>query len=242
MHPEVDQLLDEQLYEKYGPPTMEPVIRFDGQEIPPGVPTHGTVPVWLGKPSDEVRLLEAKILLKDFGKAFEPAREEKYVSHTPLCIRAPEAHFEPSKALSFPSDVWSLACAIWSILGQRPLFDPWFANSDDLTRWQVDAFGILPPEWWVAWEARVKWFDDNGVPLENREGVYSLEDRFRFSIQEPRQKEGMGLFEQDEEEAFFTMLRSMLRYKPGDRSTAGEVLESEWMRKWAMPEYKRFYS
>lgn len=239
MPAEVHQLSDDQLYEKYGPATMEPVVRFDGQELPPGIPTHGTVPVWLGKPSNEVRLPEAEILLIDFGEAFEPAREEKYVSHTPLCIRPPEAHFEPSKALSFPSDVWSLACAIWSILRQRPLFDPWFANSDDLTRWQVDAFGILPPEWWVLWEARGKWFDDNGVPLENREGVYSLEDRFRFSTQEPRQKEGMGLFEQDEEEAFFAMLRSMLRYKPRDRSTAGEVLESEWMRKWAMPEYKK---
>ncbi|KFY78568.1 hypothetical protein V499_02312 [Pseudogymnoascus sp. VKM F-103] len=216
--PEVDQLSDEQLYEKYGPPTTEPVVRFDGQKLPPGIPTHGTVPVWLGKPSDEVRLPEAKILLMDFGEAFEPAREEKYVSHTPLCTRPPEAHFEPSKPLSFPSDVWSLACAIWSILGQRPLFDPWLANIDDVTRWQVDAFGILPPEWWLLWEDR---------------------DRFRFSTQEPRQKEGMGLFEQDEEKALLAMLRSMLRYEPGDRSTAGEVLGSEWMSKWAMPEYKK---
>ncbi|KFY83727.1 hypothetical protein V500_09939, partial [Pseudogymnoascus sp. VKM F-4518 (FW-2643)] len=205
---------DEQLYEKYGPPTMEPVVRFDSQELPAGIPTHGTVPVWLGKPSDEVRLIEAKVLLIDFGEAFEPSREEKYVSHTPLCIRPPEARFEPAEALSFPSDVWSLACAIWSILGQRPLFDPWFASSDDVS----------------------KWFDDNGVPLEHREGVYSLEDRFRFSMQEPQQKEGMGLFEQDEQEALLAMLRSMLVYKPGDRSTAGEVLDSEWMRKWAMPE------
>lgn len=218
---------------------MEPVVRFDGQELPAGIPTHGTVPVWLGKPSDEVRLLEAKILLIDFGEAFEPSGEEKYVSHTPLWIRLPEAHFEPTKALSFPSDVWSLACAIWSILGQRPLFDPWFASRDDVTRWQVDAFGILPAEWWRRWGARSKWFDDNGVPLERRGGVYSLEDRFRFSTQEPRQKEGMGLFEQDEQEALLGMLRSMLVYKPGDRSTAGEVLDSEWMRKWAMPEYEK---
>ncbi|OBT77013.1 hypothetical protein VF21_02968 [Pseudogymnoascus sp. 05NY08] len=50
--PEVDQLSDEQLYEKYGLPTTEPVVRFDGQKLPPGIPTHGTVPVWLGKPSD----------------------------------------------------------------------------------------------------------------------------------------------------------------------------------------------
>ena len=71
---------------------MEPVVRFDGQELPAGIPTHGTVPVWLGKPSDEARLPEAKILLIDFGEAFEPSREEKYVSHTPLWIRPPEAH------------------------------------------------------------------------------------------------------------------------------------------------------
>lgn len=77
------------------------------------------------------------------------------------------------------------------------------------------------------------------MTLKNREDVYSLEDRFRFGVQEPRQMEGMGSIEQDEQEAFLAMLRSMLKYKPGDRSTAGEILDSEWMRKWAMPEYEK---
>ncbi|KFY28799.1 hypothetical protein V491_00283 [Pseudogymnoascus sp. VKM F-3775] len=163
--PEINELSDEQMYDKYGPPAMEPVIQFDGQEIPLGIPTHGIVP--------------------------------------------------------------------------RPLFDLLLANSGDLARWQVGAFGILPPNWWILWKTRYKWFDDDGMPLKNREDVYSLEDRFRFGVQEPRQKDGMGSIEQDEQEAFLAMLRSMLKYKPGDRSTAGEILDSEWMRKWAMPEYEK---
>lgn len=73
-----------------------------------------------------------------------------------------------------------------------------------------------------------KWFDD-GAPLEDREGVYSLEDRFRFSTQEPRQKEGMEMFDQEAQGALLAMLRSMLEYKPEERATAAEVLESEWM-------------
>ena len=236
---DIDQLSDEQLYEKFGRPSMEPVVRFDGQELPPGIPSHGILPVWLGQPSNEVNLSEAKILLIDFGEAFAPSQEAKYVSHAPVWIRPPEARFEPTKALSFSSDIWSLACAIWSILGQRPLFDPWFATGDDITRWQVDAFGILPPEWWCRWEARRNWFDDNGTPLDHREGVYSLEDRFEFSTQEPRQKWGMMLFEQDEKDSLLAMLRSMLSYKPENRITAAEVLESEWMMRWAMPEYEK---
>ena len=75
---DIDQLSDEQLYEKYGRPSMEPVVRFDGRELPPGIPTHGIVPVWFGEPSNKVKLSEAKILLIDFGQAFAPSQEAKY--------------------------------------------------------------------------------------------------------------------------------------------------------------------
>ena len=234
-----DQLSDEQLYEDYGLPSMEPVVRFDGQEPALGVPTHGIVPVWLGEPSNEVKLSGAKILLSDFGEAFAPAQEAKYDSHVPTSIRPPEVRFEPTRPLSFPSDVWSLACAIWSILSQRPLFEPYLTADDDIICGHVDALGILPPEWWRLWEARSKWFSDNGTPLYQREDVYSLENRFEYSTQAPRRKRGMPPFEQDEKDAILAMLRSMMSYEPEDRIMAAKVLESERMIKWAMPEYEK---
>ena len=236
---DIDQLSGEQLYEKYGLPSLEPVIRFNGQELAPGVPTHGIVPVWLGKPSNEVKLSEAKILLIDFGESFAPSQKAKYKCNAPASMRPPEVLFEPTSPLSFPSDVWLLACTIWSILGLRPLFEPYLTADDDMTRGHVDALGVLPPEWWHQWEFRRKWFADNGTPLDQREDAYSLEDRFENSAQRPRRREGMIPFEQDEKDALLAMLRSMMRYKPQDRITAAEVLETEWMIKWAIPEYEK---
>ncbi|PYI11614.1 kinase-like protein [Aspergillus sclerotiicarbonarius CBS 121057] len=236
MPPKLDQLSIEELYEEYGTPDLEPVVPLDGEELPSGVPSHGIFPIWLGEASDKLSLAEARILLTDFGEAFSPSKEEKYESLTPLVIRPPEARFEPTRPLSFPSDIWSLACSIWDILGQRSLFEGFLATEDYMTREQVDTLGVLPPEWWERWSARHDKFDENGVP-KNRELLRTWADRFENSVQEPRQKRGMPVIEPKESDAIFSLLRSMLSFKPEDRPTAKQILESEWMVKWALPKY-----
>lgn len=239
MPSDIDQLSDEQLHKKYGQPSLGPVVRFDGQEPAPAVPTHGIVPVWLGKPSNKVTLSEAKIFLIDFGETFAPSQTAKYKCNAPASMRPPEVLFEPTKPLSFPSDIWLLACTIWSILGLRPLFEPYLTDDDDMARGHVDALGVLPPEWWHQWDVRRKWFDDNGTPLDQREDAYSLDDRFENRTQRARRREVMIPFEEDKKDALLAMLRSMMRYKPEDRITAAEALETEWMKKWAIPEYEK---
>ncbi|UPL04352.1 hypothetical protein LCI18_015286 [Fusarium solani-melongenae] len=145
----LDQLSDKQLYDQFDPPDPEPVL-------------------WLGDASEKVPLSESKLLLADFGTAFYPAQESRLRSYTPLEIRPPETRFEPTTPLSFASDIWSLACTIWAIVGQRPFLDSFLLNQDDATRDQVDALGRLPPEWWEKWEARSKSFIEDGRPKEDR--------------------------------------------------------------------------
>ncbi|OQE11651.1 hypothetical protein PENVUL_c002G01696 [Penicillium vulpinum] len=53
----------------------------------------------------------------------------------------PEARFS-DEPLSFPSDIWTLACAIWEIAGQRPLFEAFFPTADRVTADQVEVLGI----------------------------------------------------------------------------------------------------
>ncbi|KAM5474578.1 hypothetical protein MauCBS54593_002154 [Microsporum audouinii] len=211
MPSEFHQLPPEKLYERYGAPELDPVVRFDGEPLPPGVPSHGVAPIWLGEASEDISAVEAQILLSDFGQAFPPSREVRYESHTPLAIRPPEIIFEYGKPLSFP----------------------FLATQDDMVCEHVDALGILPPEWWQKWEARHSSFAEDGTPI-NRSAFRSWDDRFEDSIQQPRCDSGMPPFGSDERDAISSMLRLMLSFKPENRPTAKQVLESEWMVKWAL--------
>ncbi|KAI3111706.1 hypothetical protein CBS147333_3999 [Penicillium roqueforti] len=234
--PSFDQLSLVQLYEKYGVPQLDPVVHLDGKSLPSGVPSHGIMPIWLGEASEETTLAEARVLLTDFGEAFSPSKELKYESRTPRGIRPPEARFEPNKPLSFSSDIWTLACTIWSIIAQRPLFEEFLATEDDMTCEHVDTLGVLPPEWWRRWEARQHKFTEDGRPI-NRTYLRSWDDRFEDSVEQPRREKGIPSFDARERDALFDMLRQMLSFRPEDRPTTKQILASEWMMKWALPDY-----
>lgn len=236
-----DQLSIEQLYKRYGSPASEPVIRLDGQPLEAGVPASVVPPIWLGKASEEFTPSDSNILLGDFGEAYRPLTEHRCASHAPLSFVPPEARFEPEQGLSFPADIWSLACCIWIILGQRPLFEDILATSDDITAEQVDTLGKLPLRWWEKWEARHEYFDESGKPNQGRQ-VRSWDDRFEKHIQLPRQKAGILGFGVEEKGAVMDMLRAMLLFEPEKRLTAQDILKCEWMEKWALPDFERSQS
>ncbi|KAJ6120432.1 hypothetical protein N7523_004712 [Penicillium sp. IBT 18751x] len=121
---------------------------------------------------------------------------------------------------------------------QRPLFEGFLATEDDIICEHVDTLGVLPPEWWTKWEARRQKFSKDGKPM-NRNPFRSWDDRFEDSVQQPRRDSGMPLFEAKERDAIFDMLRPMLSFRPENRLTTQQILESEWMVKWALPEYRK---
>ncbi|POR31837.1 Protein kinase domain protein [Tolypocladium paradoxum] len=234
--PTIADMSDEQMYRENGEPRLEPVVRYDGEPVPIDVPSRAVIPIWLGKRSEDIALFEAKIFLTDFGETYSPLREARYTSHTPICLQPPETRFEPTKPLSFSSDIWTLACSIWEILGQKSLFDGLLATEDDITCEQVEALGVPPAEWWGSWEARTNWFFEDGTPKRD---IQTLEDRFEDSLQVPRQDLKMAKFDSDERHAILTLMRSMLSFRPEDRPRAEEVVKSAWMQKWALPEFDK---
>lgn len=218
-------------------------MRLDGQPLPPGVPSYGVVPAWLGKKANEIIPSEAHVLLSDFGEAFSPSDPQQKrrgdECHVPLPVLPPEAYFEPDKPLSFSADIWTLACAIWSIIGLRSLFDATLAMMDDMSSQQVDILGPLPPEWWDKWEARKEYFEETGEPKKGRFVFSSFEHYFEQDVQTQRQKDGLAAFDEKEKTAILVMLRRMLAFRPEERATANEVLDSDWMRTWVLPEFKK---
>lgn len=81
-------------------------------------------------------------------------------------------------------------------------------------------------------------FTEDGKPI-NREYFCSWDDRFEDSVEQPRRAKGIPSFDTRERDAFFDMLRQMLSFKPEDRPTTKQILESECMVKWALLEYRK---
>ncbi|KAI0186558.1 kinase-like domain-containing protein [Xylaria flabelliformis] len=227
-----------QLYAKFGVPEQNPVVRVDGKSIADGVPSHAIPPVWLGATSDEIPLCEAKLLLNDFGTAFRPSDKSRFESYTPLIIRPPEALFEPTAPLSFSSDIWSLGCTIFELLAHRSLIDGIIATQDDIMAQQVHLQGPLPSEWWDKWEERPKWFDEVGNPLSNACDIWSWDRTFEQWVQKPRQSCDMDVINEEEKVALLDLLKWMLAWRPEGRPNAEDVLNTTWMKKWALPAYE----
>jgi hypothetical protein len=116
----------------------------------------------MAKASDELRLSESNILLADFSTAFYPDHKSRFGFSTPLDICPPEARFEPRTPLSFSADIWSLAHAIWAVMGLRKIFCSFLVSEDDVTQEQVDTLGCLPDEWRNKWGGRTQWFTEDG--------------------------------------------------------------------------------
>ncbi|EFY84826.1 protein kinase domain protein [Metarhizium acridum CQMa 102] len=233
-----NKLSEEQLYCQFGQPDPRPVVRQDGEPLPSKVPTHVYEAIWMGKPTEDLTLQDANLMLTDFGVAFRPSQEVRLKSHTPIDIRPPETRFEPRTPLTYSSDIWSLACTIWNFLAQRPMFGEILATPDMITSQQVNALGPLPRDWWDRWDKKLDFFTEDGTPIECLRSP-SWDRYFEEDIQEPRRERIMGVLDAEEAKAFTAMLRSMLAYKPADRLTAKQVLQTEWMETYALPDYER---
>ncbi|KAM0325452.1 hypothetical protein ACHAQA_007439 [Verticillium albo-atrum] len=235
----------DEIYQRHGPPDLQPIKRRDGQPLAPGMPSHVVTPIWLGRGKQQATLSDAKIMLTDFGEAYVPAETSRTISKSPVSYAPPESRFVDAthtQPLSFPADVWSLACTLWEVLGEKPLFEPWVATDDDVLAGQVDLVGKLPVAWWDSWKARGDYFTEDGeLDVTARRRQYdstrhSWDDCLDRCIRQPRQRDGMEAMSGPEEQALLAMFKSMLKFQPEDRASAEEVTRSAWMKQWALPD------
>ncbi|RDA94481.1 hypothetical protein CP533_2304 [Ophiocordyceps camponoti-saundersi (nom. inval.)] len=227
----LNSLSIEQLYERYGEPEKERIVRLDtgAAATDPGVPPYAVLPMCWAVPSIDMTLDDAKMMLSDFGVAFRPSDKSRFESYTPIVLRPPEAFFEPTTPLSYSSDIWSLGCVIFELLAHRSLIDGFLAPQDEITAQQVELQGLMPSEWWEKWQERPKWYDEAGMPLSNASDIWSWDRRFEQWVQDSRRAMKMETMAQDEWDALFELLKWMLAWRPSERPDMQEVLESKWM-------------
>ena len=244
----IKHLNPSELYKLYDEPEAIPITRLDGAPLCEGVPPQAVIPIWLGKESEEVKIGEAKILLVDFGESYLPSAEVRRYSNSPLSYRPPEGHFPNfSEPFSFAADIWSLGCLIWEVLGQRPLFESWFATEDQVLDDQVDLLGKLPPQWWLQWKARSQYWveDSDGIKLAPTRAAdhrrWDWESRLEFCVQKGRREKSMELISNDEKKDFLAMMKLMMVFEPGQRATAEDILQSGWVQRWALPDLDKVH-
>ncbi|PYH81545.1 kinase domain protein [Aspergillus uvarum CBS 121591] len=240
-----DHLTVEKLYEEYSEPETVPITLRDGdgRDFPPNVPAEAVLPLDLGIDAEEFSLADSHLILSDFGEAFAPDSHVRLGKdcHTPLPMRPPEARFEPSVALSYSADIWSLGFAIWETLGMKALFSVEFGTADELVSQYIDVLGPMPQARWESWEERGRFFEDDNqsCPKKDRYVWPPIDQAFEDGIQHYRKKRKMGDFGAEETAAILDVMRRMLAFRPEERPSAAEVLQSEWMVKWVLPDYER---
>lgn len=226
------------------------VIAEDGSPVEPRAPPY-VVDTYDNSRLCSSTYLHEEVVLIDFGQAFfVNNKPPDYHPATQIHYLAPEMHFEDK--VGFASDIWALACLLFQIRAGYGLFDAFFRDTDFTFKRVVQIFGKFPEPWWLSWEARSSWFDQDGEPKvdedageQKRPTITTKKISLRTILRDigkgetpPKRYVGPGtifenagtMMDEEEVELFADLLEKMLRYKPEERITIEEVSEHPWFK------------
>ncbi|KAL8636104.1 MAG: hypothetical protein Q9228_006463 [Teloschistes exilis] len=160
-----DEWTEEEIYERLGKPKKEPLTLWDGGSPGPEAPKEVVQAIDMGA-LDSQYLLD-DIVINDLGAG--------YMVGTPWSrMTPPESYCSPEIGFGEPcgqqSDIWSFGCVMFDVCYHCPLFTSgeWTTNQDNLFARMVEVFGPFPARWWSCWEARDRWFEEDGT-IKNSE-------------------------------------------------------------------------
>jgi serine/threonine-protein kinase SRPK3 len=236
----LDHLSVDEIYERFGEPYKEIIKRVDGTLPGPQAPSYSVSVRPLVIYGDETS--DPRIMIADFSESWLSDTATRETLNIPIAYMAPEATFSKAQ-IGKPVDVWSLACTVYEILGQRPLFQrSYFFDRDSVISEMVNTLGMLPKQWWEQWEARGDFFDDDGTwnPCEDRDCGVDTEPQPLLERIEKNGRKDDSEFGMEEMVELEKMLRTMLVYDPTERATMEQVAESDWMKRWGLPTLQKY--
>ncbi|KAK1771314.1 CMGC/SRPK protein kinase [Phialemonium atrogriseum] len=138
----------------------------------------------------------------------------------------PEAFFEDP--ITPAADIWTLGVNLYEPMGERPLFETFAWDPDDIIGEMISTLGRPPARWWGRWAKRAE--TPVFRPLHQR-----LWEMGRGETPDTCQWDVAG----GELRALEDLLKSMMAFEPAERPTAERLMASEYMVKWAMPAWER---
>ena len=240
--PNFDSLNTEELYERYGKPHGVPIVREDGKPSKPHAPQQAIYPMNLNMPAD--RMINPGIIISDYGTSFVVSQTSSPKIHTPALYSPPEDFFGESIIKPTAADVWTLGVNLYETLGERPLFETFAWDHDDIVAEMINVLGQPPARWWNSWVNRPEFFEPDGSWITNFRCISTpVFRRLRQRLWDMSRGETPETCEwnvaEGELRALENLLRGMMTFEPAERPTAEHLLVSEYMEKWAMPAWKR---
>ncbi|SMQ56275.1 unnamed protein product [Zymoseptoria tritici ST99CH_3D7] len=237
--PDLHQLKPDALYQQYRLDTV-PIRRVDGAPVRPHAPPQAVYPLNIEMAADE--LTNPRLQIIDYGTSYLWPAGSAPELHSPALYLPPEDFF--GEPITPAADIWTLGVSLYEVLGERPLFESFASDRDDLLADTINALGQPPKRWWDKWAQRQEFFQPDGSYIEDIKRIHT--PKFR-PLQQRLWQMGRGEtretcewdVEGGEMRALEELLRSMLKFEPSERATAEELLASEYMVKWAMPAWQR---
>ena len=121
----------------------------------------------------------------------------------------------------------------------KAIFSSEFTTADEMVSNHIDVLGPMPLSWWESWEERSQFFDEGRHQNEGRHVWFPMNEAFEEGVQKYRRKsKRVDEFSTEETVAILDLMRRMLAFRPEDRPTAKEILQSKWMVKWVLPDFE----
>lgn len=195
-------------------------------------------------PSNEV--VDPEVIISDYGTSFVISQTQSPTLHTPALYAPPEEHFQEPITHPAAADIWTLGISLYEVLGERPLFETFACDPDDIISEMISTLGQPPKRWWDSWSARPEFFNEDGswIPVADFKRIKTpvfrrLNQRLWDMGRGETEKTCVWDVAGGEMRALEDMLRGMLAFEPAERPTAEQLLECEYMRKWALPAWER---
>lgn len=113
----------------------------------------------LSMPANEVD--DPEIIILDYGTSVVSETPSPTL-HTPALYSPPEDFFNEPIIQPTAADIWTLGVSLYEILGERPLFEIFAWDRDDIIAEMINMLGQPPIRRWNSWVKRSEFFVEDG--------------------------------------------------------------------------------
>lgn len=112
-------------------------------------------------PANEVD--NPEVIISDYGTSFIVSRTLSPTLYTPALYAPPEDLFNEPISQPQAADIWTLGVNLYEVLGERPLFETFAWDRDDIIAEIINTLGKPPVRWWQSWAKRSEFFEEDGT-------------------------------------------------------------------------------